>query len=305
MKIQYLSGEVSGRMGKETIILGDLVVPNQIIGVADRVDVPLLDEVTWDGILGLAYPNKNLKSQNIDPLVDNIIRQNILVNRGEKNQFSYYLGPDMGSVVFGGVDLRYKRTAKEEFVYAPITSLDYWTVKISDVRVLRAGEDDVVNRRKRAPLCPDGCKTIIDTGTYLIYGPEEQFHRVLREVEVNSCDDRANLPSIVLEIFGNKDSTGSEQVVELVLTPDDYVLEFDMNGVTDCVLGIAPDTEDTGWTLGQVFLKSFLTVFDRDEGKIGFVRSNMNPYPLPGQSSKRSLSFKQKLRKEIFDSMQN
>lgn len=54
MKIQYLSGEVSGKMGKESIILGDLVVPNQIIGVADRVDVPLLDEVTWDGILGLA-----------------------------------------------------------------------------------------------------------------------------------------------------------------------------------------------------------------------------------------------------------
>lgn len=123
---------------------------------------------------------------------------------------------------------------------------------------------------------------------------------MLRDVEVNSCDDRANLPSIVLEIFGNKDTVGNDQVVELVLTPDDYVLEFDMNGVTDCVLGIAPDTEDTGWTLGQVFLKSFLTVFDRDEGKIGFVRSNMNPYPLPGQASKKSLSFKQKLdRKSV------
>lgn len=55
----------------------------------------------------------------------------------------------------------------------------------------------------------------------MIYGPEEQFHRVLREVEVNSCDDRSNLPSIVLEIFGNKDINGSDQVVELVLTPDD------------------------------------------------------------------------------------
>jgi len=77
-------------MGKETIILGDLVVPNQIIGVADRVDVPLLDEVTWDGILGLAYPNKNLRNQGIDPLMDNIIKQSLLLNRGEKNQFSYY-----------------------------------------------------------------------------------------------------------------------------------------------------------------------------------------------------------------------
>jgi len=156
-------------------------------------------------------------------------------------------------------------------------SEDYWTVKISDVRVLHAGEDDAANRRKRAPICPDGCKTIIDTGTYLIYGPEEQFRRVLKDVEVNSCDDRANLPNIILEIIGLKDDSGLDQVVELVLTPDDYVLEFDMNGVTDCVMGLAPDTEDTGWTLGQVFLKSFLTVFDREEGRIGFVRSNMNP----------------------------
>jgi hypothetical protein len=41
-------------LGKETIILGDLVVPNQVIGVANVVNVPLLDEVVWDGILGLA-----------------------------------------------------------------------------------------------------------------------------------------------------------------------------------------------------------------------------------------------------------
>jgi len=208
-------------MGKETIILGDLVVPNQIIGVADRVDVPLLDEVTWDGILGLAYPNKNLRNQGIDPLMDNIIKQSLLLNRGEKNQFSYYLGPDMGSIIFGGVDLRYKRSAREEFVYSPIVTEDYWTVKISDVRVLRSGENDADNRRKRAPVCPNGCKTIIDTGTYLIYGPEEQFKRVLKDVEVNSCDDRNNLPNIVIEILGMPDNSGTDQVVELVLTPDD------------------------------------------------------------------------------------
>lgn len=44
---------------------------------------------------------------------------------------------------------------------------------------------------------------------------------MLNNIEVNSCDDRANLPSIILEIIGLKDASGSEQVVELVLTPDD------------------------------------------------------------------------------------
>lgn len=57
MAIQYLSGKVQGDMARETISLGDLTVPLQIIGIATEVEVPLLDEVVWDGILGLAYPN--------------------------------------------------------------------------------------------------------------------------------------------------------------------------------------------------------------------------------------------------------
>jgi hypothetical protein len=57
MAIQYLSGKVQGDMARETITLGDLVVKEQIIGIATEVEVPLLDEVVWDGILGLAYPN--------------------------------------------------------------------------------------------------------------------------------------------------------------------------------------------------------------------------------------------------------
>ena len=41
----------------------------------------------------------------------------------------------------------------------------------------------------------------------------------------------------------------------------------------DCVIGIGPDN-DPGWTLGQVFLRSFYTVFDRDTDRVGFIRNN-------------------------------
>jgi len=54
MKIRYMSGEVSGKLGKDTLLVGDIVVPNQIIGLAQRVDVPLLEVIDWDGIVGLA-----------------------------------------------------------------------------------------------------------------------------------------------------------------------------------------------------------------------------------------------------------
>jgi len=32
-----------------------------VIGIANEVEIPLLDEVIWDGILGLSFPNENLK----------------------------------------------------------------------------------------------------------------------------------------------------------------------------------------------------------------------------------------------------
>lgn len=43
MNIQYLSGRVYGDMNLETIALGDLVVPDQVVGMAEDVNIPLLD----------------------------------------------------------------------------------------------------------------------------------------------------------------------------------------------------------------------------------------------------------------------
>lgn len=78
MEIQYLSGKVAGDMLYENIYIGDLNITNQVIGVAKEVQIPLLDQVNWDGILGLAYANQNLKNQGIKTVFDNIISQKAL-----------------------------------------------------------------------------------------------------------------------------------------------------------------------------------------------------------------------------------
>lgn len=134
MAIQYLSGKVEGEMCKENIGLGDLIIPHQVIGVAREVEIPLLDEVIWDGILGLAYPNRNLRNKGISPLFDNIINQNLLKNRGEKNQFAYYLGWDKGAFTFGGADMRFKKNMDEDFKWAPISERNYWTITLLDIK---------------------------------------------------------------------------------------------------------------------------------------------------------------------------
>lgn len=133
-----------------------------------------------------------------------------------------------------------------------------------------------MNDEVQDALCPNGCKSIIDTGTYLIYGPSDQLQSFLSDMTIKTCDDKANLPNLGFMFKGFK-KDGKDTAFELILTPDEYVLEFDVDGKPDCVVGIGSDTEDSGWTLGQVFLKAYYTVFDRDSEAIGFVKANPNP----------------------------
>lgn len=85
LQIQYLSGKVQGDMIFDTVTIGDMRVKNQVLGLADQVDIPLLEDVTWDGILGLAYPNSNLKNQGIKTLMENVIEQKSLTKMKEAN----------------------------------------------------------------------------------------------------------------------------------------------------------------------------------------------------------------------------
>jgi len=106
-----------------------------------------------------------------------------------------------------------------------------------------------------------GCETIVDTGTYLIYGPQDQVNKLLGGIgNVDDCKGIDKLPHIHFDLMSNQ---------TLTLSPHDYILQFDVNGVRECVVGISPD-HDVIWTLGQVFLKSYYTVFDRDNDRIGF-----------------------------------
>eukprot|EP00941_MAST-03F_sp_MAST-3F-sp1_P005790 g5790.t1 len=308
LSIQYLSGNVEGLLATDLIECGPLHVSKQVFGVADLIEVPLLDSVVWDGIVGLAYPNPSLTEQGISPLFDNIMKQHLV----EHNVFAYYLGINGGAVTFGGVDPKYigetmevstadksdSEEVEEEteshtvtkkrafFNYAEVTDKGYWTIDIIDVEL--RGSDGVERSTGVCSKRPNGrCKGIVDTGTYLIYGPSEQVQGPLDELQLNGCGDISSLPVVTFVMYAGEDA----EPARISLHPHDYTLEFrvpEEDGIDcndpehrsnesscrpDCVMGIAPDN-DTGWTFGQVFLRSFYTVFDRDKDRIGFVRAN-------------------------------
>lgn len=60
-----------------------------MIGLATSEEVPVLKHVTWDGIVGLAYPTQRLKSQGVLPLLDNLDFQGIFKKRDEAMQFTW------------------------------------------------------------------------------------------------------------------------------------------------------------------------------------------------------------------------
>ena len=118
MCIQYLSGKIEGFMAKDYVCVGALCVSEQVFGMADVIDVPLLDEVVWDGIIGLAFPNDQLSTQGITPLMDNMMASKILTN----NVFAYYIGMNQGAVTFGGVDKKYIASKDDDkFRFAVVT----------------------------------------------------------------------------------------------------------------------------------------------------------------------------------------
>jgi len=117
-------------------------------------------------------------------------------------------------------------------------------------------------------------------------------------MSIDKCSDKYKLPNLGF-IFKGVQQNGKDSAFELILTPDDYVLEFEVDGKPDCVVGIGSDNEDSGWTLGQVFLKAYYTVFDRDTESIGFVKSNPNPFNPP------NFNFGEKIQNMSVESIPN
>lgn len=56
-----MSGRVKGDISKKSVDISGLKIDNLFLGVASEIDIPILEDVEWDGIVGLAFANKKLQ----------------------------------------------------------------------------------------------------------------------------------------------------------------------------------------------------------------------------------------------------
>ncbi|XP_059509342.1 gastricsin-like [Stegostoma tigrinum] len=255
VSISYGSGSMSGYLGYDTVNVAGISIPKQELGLSESEPSSNFYYAPFDGILGLAYPR--LAAGGSTPVFDNMLKDNLL----EEPLFSVYLGRDPnsqdgGEVLFGGID---DGLYSGQLQWAPVIQEVYWNIAIQGVLI-----------NGNPFFCSQGCQAVVDTGTAVIAVPYEYFRTLLQEVGASyendefvvNCDYIADMPPLTFVING----------AEFTLSPSAYVLQDDGY----CTVGVeptylAPPTDDGPlWILGDVFLRSFYSVFDRGNNRIGF-----------------------------------
>ncbi|CAG9840532.1 unnamed protein product [Diabrotica balteata] len=251
--IEYGSGALSGFLSKDSVEVAGLAITDQTFAEATVETAPAFVSSTFDGILGLAYPD--LSAQNIPPVFQNMIKQGVL----DAPVFSFYLSQtangDKGELLLGGSDSKYY---KGDFTYTKVSTKLYWQTNLQGVSV---GSRSV---------CQSGCEAVIDTGTSLIYGPTDDVDVVNSAIgakydysvglyTVNCNTDLNKLPNVSFAFGGKKfDVPASAYIIK----DSGYCIssfvaqEFFLSGFE--------------WLVGDSFLKTVYSEFDFGNNRIGF-----------------------------------
>ncbi|KAK9498740.1 hypothetical protein O3M35_003307 [Rhynocoris fuscipes] len=256
ISLNYVSGSMKGFLSEDVLEVGGLSIKDQTFAEATTEPGLAFVFAKFDGILGLAFPNK--AALNILPPFYNMVDQKVV----DEAVFSVYLNRDTkgttgGEIIFGGADEELYE--KESLNYVKLSKEGYWQFNLDRVTVPN-GVD----------ACSEGCQAVADTGTSLIIGPTKQVNdintkigaQVVSGIGVVECDKINNLPPITFNIGGQN----------YTLEGKDYIMKIDAWFTTACISGfMGMDLPmEVQWILGDVFLGKYYTIFDVKNKQVGF-----------------------------------
>ncbi|XP_042093452.1 gastricsin isoform X3 [Ovis aries] len=232
-------------------------VPNQEFGLSKTEPGTNFLYAKFDGIMGMAYPS--LSVDGATTVLQGMVQEGALTSP----IFSFYLSSQQGSqdggaVIFGGVD---SRLYTGQIYWAPVTQELYWQIGIEEFLI---GD-------QATGWCSAGCQAIVDTGTSLLTVPQQFLSALLQATGAQKdqygqfpvdCNNIQNLPTLTFVING----------MQFPLPPASYILS---NGDSYCVLGvevtyIPSQNGQPLWILGDVFLRSYYSVYDLGNNRVGF-----------------------------------
>lgn len=180
--------------------------------------------------------------------------------------------PAQSSVQIGGYDTT-KIKAGESVFWIPIPYNFFWIISITGFRV---GLSNTFNDGTPSAYNFAGkgmSKGIVDTGTSLFYIPAGVVSAFVKTVFNGITYDTSYYPLYVGPCDRNLYSSiflyNDEMDAYLEITPENYVLSFDIGLPGKCVMGFAASSSDY-WLLGDSFLRNFYTIWDEDNDRLGF-----------------------------------
>ncbi|XP_046890410.1 gastricsin-like isoform X2 [Hypomesus transpacificus] len=251
--LPYGAGSLNGVFAYDTVNVGGIVINNQEIGLSTNEPGQNFVVAKFDGILGLSYPT--ISAGRETPVMDNMMSQRLL----QADIFAFYMtgGGQQGSELsFGGVD---NTKYSGQIYWTPVTSQTYWQIGVAGFGI---------NGRETG-WCSQGCQAIVDTGTSMLTAPSSLMGGIMQSIGaqrdqygqyVVDCSQASNLPTLSFTISG----------VSFPLPPSAYIQQNQ-----ECVVAITPTylPSQNGqplWIFGDVFLRSYYSVYDRAYNRVGF-----------------------------------
>lgn len=244
--ISYGSGTVQGSLVSDTFKVAGISV-KYTFGLASKTSSDFTS-FAFDGILGMSM--KQGASDNFPKaLFDG--------KKLEKNIYGIALnraadGTNNGEIRFGA------------------TNSDKYTGDISYTSVKSEGDDwciqidDMAYDGKRA-----GCGDVlayIDTGTSFVFGPSDKVKKLHAVIPGSASGDGL---TYTVPCDSKEDLAFTFSGVDYKLSSEDWISPKNNEG--KCTSNIyGHEVVQGAWLLGDTFLKNVYTVFDRDQGRIGF-----------------------------------
>ncbi|KAJ2575241.1 hypothetical protein GGH19_003166 [Coemansia sp. RSA 1807] len=260
--ISYGDGSfATGYTIRDTVSIGNLTVPNQVIGLATS-ESRAYQQDTVDGLLGLSYSGVSF-IPGVTTFLDNINENDYLkqpifsvyIKEKDKNDYA-------GEYLFGDID---HSKFEGELTWVPLSTPKFWEINLDGVSLDVQG----VGKEQMEISGP----AILDTGTTLIVMDEKQateFHRGIPSAEKS-------------EIYGWILPTNTDQLIPGNISFAIGGAEFSVpvkNLVREPVKGL------DGWSfsavtsgasnfiiIGDVFFRSNYITFDRGNARVGIAPS--------------------------------
>lgn len=249
---------------------------------------PSKDSTIIDGVFGAGFPDGTLLSLDSDykktytPFIMNLYNQSLI----KEPIFSLSMDPDsvnnedsewLGEIVLGGIN---NKKFQDPIQYTPVTprsngDYTHWLVNLLGFRI-EGNQSDFTNYRFVQPT-----RFFVDSGSNFMYLPQELADTLAKKITNKDVNKNNSVYFVDCELMNNQNDTPAFHV--MFPTEKNATVGFPMTvpiskligQVGDqCFLLFMPTPPGTAFTLGNYWLRHFVSVFDFGKKRVGFSRYN-------------------------------